>query len=242
MIRLLGIGILVLCTAAPGLYGDDDPGQAQPEPPVRFKKKIKEKDEPKRDEKEPKNKLKDKAGKDGGEPTAAEPEKDPKEIVTRIAKNMKESENRLGKNDHADGTRQIQRDIIKDIDSLINQKRRQQRQQQDQQNSQSSSSRQQGSQAKQGNQRRQQQAAGRPSGQNPRPQQASANNPGGGGNQKKEGMGRDADLFKDIWGHLPETLRKDMDAYSRVEFMMKYSDLLKQYYTTIAEKGRRKGE
>jgi hypothetical protein len=242
MIRLLGIGILVLCTAVPGLYADDDPDQSQPEPPVRFKKKIKEKDEPKRDEKEPKNRLKDKAGKDGGEPTAAEPDKDPKEIVARIAKNMKESKDRLGQKDAGDGTRQIHRDIIKDIDSLIDQKKRQQ--QQDQQNSQSSSSRQQGSQAELGNQRRQrqQQAAAKQARQQPRPQQASANNPGGGGNQKKEGMGRDADLFKDIWGHLPETLRKDMDAYSRVEFMMKYSDLLKQYYTTIAEKGRRKGE
>ncbi len=241
MIRLFGIAILVLCTATPGLYADDEPDQAQPEPPVRLKKKTKEKDEPKRDDKEPKNKLKDKAEKDGGEPTAAEPEKDAKEIVARIAKNMKESKDRLGHKDAGDGTRQIHRDIIKDIDSLIDQKKRQQQQQQHQQNSQRSSSRQRGSQAEQGNQRRQrqQQAAAK---QQSKPQQASANNPGGGGNRKKEGMGRDADLFKDIWGHLPEKLRKDMDAYSRVEFMMKYSDLLKQYYSTIAEKGRRKGE
>ena len=52
-----------------------------------------------------------------------------------------------------------------------------------------------------------------------------------------------ADLYKDIWGHLPETMRAEMNAYaSREEFMTKYRDLLKQYYTTIAEKGPRKGE
>lgn len=32
-----------------------------------------------------------------------------------------------------------------------------------------------------------------------------------------------------------------MDQYSREQFMAKYGDLLKQYYTSIAEKGRRKG-
>jgi hypothetical protein len=33
-----------------------------------------------------------------------------------------------------------------------------------------------------------------------------------------------------------------MDQYSREQFMAKYNDLLKQYYATIAEKGRRKAE
>ncbi|MFL5245273.1 MAG: hypothetical protein ACJ8FY_24520, partial [Gemmataceae bacterium] len=63
--------------------------------------------------------------------------------------------------------------------------------------------------------------------------------------EKTEGDGgpdKLADLYKDIWGHLPETLRAEMNAYaSREEFMAKYRDLLKQYYTTIAEKGQRKG-
>jgi hypothetical protein len=236
MIRLLAMGILVVSLAVPGLYADDATSQDQPEPPVRLKKKAKPKDEPTNDEKKLKGKLNDKAEKQ--EPADTEPENEAKEIVARIAKNMKESKDRLAKKDPGDGTRQIQRDIVRDIDSLIEQKRRQQ--QQDQQNSQSSSSRQQASRRQKGS--RQQQASGKQSRQNPRPQDASANNPGGGGNRKKEGMGRDADLFKDIWGHLPETLRKEMDAYSRVEFMMKYNDLLKQYYSTIAEKGRRKGE
>ena len=48
-----------------------------------------------------------------------------------------------------------------------------------------------------------------------------------------------AELYKEKWGHLPETLRLEMDAYSRERFMARYSDLLKQYYSTIAERGRR---
>ena len=55
-------------------------------------------------------------------------------------------------------------------------------------------------------------------------------------------MSKIADLYKDVWGHLPETLRQEMDQYSREQFMAKYADLLKQYYATIAEKGRQKSE
>src|SRR5205085_10127762 len=61
-----------------------------------------------------------------------------------------------------------------------------------------------------------------------------------GGNSPQGGMSKIADLYKDIWGHLPETLRQEMNQYSREQFMAKYNDLLKQYYSTIAEKGRQK--
>jgi hypothetical protein len=69
----------------------------------------------------------------------------------------------------------------------------------------------------------------------------SGNNPRG-GKTSQEGSSKIADLYKDVWGHLPESLRQEMDQYSREQFMAKYGDLLKQYYATIAEKGRRKVE
>lgn len=72
-------------------------------------------------------------------------------------------------------------------------------------------------------------------------QNQNGNNPRG-GKTSSEGMSKIADLYKDVWGHLPETLRQEMDQYSREQFMAKYGDLLKQYYATIAEKGRRKAE
>ena len=36
-----------------------------------------------------------------------------------------------------------------------------------------------------------------------------------------------ADLFKDIWGHLPQTKRLEMDAYSKERFMPKYAPSVK---------------
>jgi hypothetical protein len=59
----------------------------------------------------------------------------------------------------------------------------------------------------------------------------SAGNSGGSGDVNKL-----ENLFRDVWGHLPETLRQEMNQYAREHFMTKYGDLLKQYYSTIAEK------
>ena len=73
-------------------------------------------------------------------------------------------------------------------------------------------------------------------------QQQQASNNARGGNGPKGEMSKIADVYKDIWGHLPETLRQEMNQYSREQFMAKYNELLKQYYATIAEKGRRKGD
>ncbi len=53
---------------------------------------------------------------------------------------------------------------------------------------------------------------------------------------------RSADLYKDAWGNLPESLRAEMRAYSNPEpFLDKYDDLIRKYYRTLAEQGRKKG-
>jgi hypothetical protein len=44
-----------------------------------------------------------------------------------------------------------------------------------------------------------------------------------------------ADLHREPWGHLPEKMRLEMDAYSKERFMPRYEDLLQQYYRSIAE-------
>jgi hypothetical protein len=44
-----------------------------------------------------------------------------------------------------------------------------------------------------------------------------------------------ADLYKDVWGHLPDRLRQEMDLYYREKFMPRYSELLRQYYAALAE-------
>jgi hypothetical protein len=62
-----------------------------------------------------------------------------------------------------------------------------------------------------------------------------------------EGKGEDATkdsniakLNKDIWGHLPDHRRKEMDAFSRERFMPRYEEQLRAYYHAIAESARRK--
>lgn len=247
MIRIAGSSLLCVALVLAGVAVADDPQPDQPEPPVRLKKKARPNADP---APEPKPAAKEKPT----EPTAKEkpkqpsadlpePDADPKETVARIGKNMRTSEGRLAKKDPSDGTRQVQRDILIDLDSLIERTKRQQ-QQSSQQLSASQSS---DSQRQQARSRRPQSSKDRSASWSQRPGQTEASKPkthnqgGKGGGSDKE-SNKIADLYKDIWGEYPPMLRLEMDAYAREKYMARYSELLKQYYATIAEKGRRKGE
>src|SRR5262249_34126057 len=50
---------------------------------------------------------------------------------------------------------------------------------------------------------------------------------------------RITDTYKDAWGHLPEKVRQEMDLYFRDQFMPRYSELLRQYYSSLAERNSR---
>jgi hypothetical protein len=265
------------------VLADDDP--------PRLKKKVKPGDEnaPKKEEPKVKDKEKPKepprlpekpkVGDDDDMPPP-EPEIDEQEVLNRVAKDMRASEDRLGKKDLSEGTRQVQRDIVKGLDDLIKQSQNggQQGQddQQDQQNNQGGASQ---DQQKQKQQQRQKQASGaagkrkQKGMQNQRAQrearrmqkrgqqgqaqrkpqqgdqqdqandqQQAGNNPGGGRGGQTGEMNKIADVYKDIWGHLPETLRAEMDAYGREKFMAKYEELIKRYYDRAARESRRKGD
>jgi hypothetical protein len=246
------LGMLLLSFAASlCVAGADDPAQDQPEPPVRLKKKVKPQPDqgpektadPKAKKRpelptKPEQTKKDEEAQDKAEAEAREAEEKIQELVTRLAKNLHEAETRLAKKDPGDGTQQVQRDVVKDLQELIDQTKRQQQQQQQQQSSSSSSQQKSRQQARGNRTQRNQASAPRP--QPGRDQQAQR---GTRAQTSPRGeMSKIADLYKDIWGHLPETLRQDMNQYSREQFMAKYNELLKQYYATIAEKGRRKGD
>jgi hypothetical protein len=242
---------LCLCGSS---FSADDPAKDKEEPPVRLKKKVKPDQPPAAEKKQesPPRKIEEPAkkpgeGKDEPEVDPKELEEKIKELMDRVGKNMREADDRLARKDTGDATQQVERDIVKDLDELIEQTKRQQQQQQQQQ-SQSQGG---GSQsAEQQRQQRRQQARAtrqrrRQMGQRQnamnQPDQQTGNNAQGGNGTRGE-MSKIADLYKDIWGHLPETMRQEMNQYSREQFMAKYHELLKQYYSTIAEKGRRKGE
>ena len=43
-------------------------------------------------------------------------------------------------------------------------------------------------------------------------------------------------VVKDVWGHLPEKLRQQATQYYKQEIMPRYAELLKRYYSSMAEK------
>ena len=71
----------------------------------------------------------------------------------------------------------------------------------------------------------------------PNGKKLASDGPGAG---KKEGdpkgmPDRMSDVYKDLWGHLPDRLRQEMDLYYREKFMPRYSELLRRYYAALAE-------
>jgi hypothetical protein len=311
--------ILVFALGAPAITQADDP--TQPEPPVRLKPK-KKKDAPpdkedkkvddkktddkkaadKKTEEQPKlrpdKKEEKKEGKKNEEPDVPDDDGEAaKETVNRIQKNMRVSEDRLKKKDSGEVTQGVQRDILKDLDKLIEQNKRQQQQQQQQGGGGSSSSRRLQQQKQNGRGQKDQQANSKQSGKDQQQNGGSQKQKGGKDKEGKDKNGKDkegkdkngkdkegkdkggkdkegkdkegkdkngkdkdkngekgkggggdskdpgskiAELYKDIWGHLPEKMRQEMDTYSREQFMDRYKGLLKQYYSTLSEKGRGK--
>ncbi len=65
---------------------------------------------------------------------------------------------------------------------------------------------------------------------------------GGGATMPSQATGKPdkmSDVYRDVWGHLPESLRQEVDHYYRDRFMPKYQELLRQYYTKLAEADRK---
>jgi hypothetical protein len=273
VLALFAVFALLTSSAA-----QDKPGDQ----PDVLKKKARPPDKPAPEKPVPDAKEKDKddrkdakSGKDKDEPDGPDPAKVAKEIFERINKNIRSAEERLKAQDAGDGTQQIQRDVVKDLDSLIEQLKKQQEQQQQQQQQQQagaggggSSKGQSGGGGGASKQRGSRQGRGSGQGQGSQKggnQQGNGDQSAKGNGQKGQpkgqggpggqgsaggGMGGNspisanklADLYKDIWGHLPEDKRQEIDAYQKEGYMTKYRELLKLYYATIAEKGRRADE
>ena len=277
MIHRILVGLVVAVFASWALAQD-----LGDEPAVRLKKKnppaAESKEGPKKEDpparptpaqgKKP-NQPAEEPKEEPQDPEAADPDKEEQERLNRIDQNMRKSEDRLANRELTDATRQVQDDILKDLDALINrdqqnpQTQPNQQNEQDQQGGSASAEkrRQQRSMgqgtsmrtgrrqrsrqthmARNSNQRRPGRGSPSPgSGQKPQEPNGPAqvgNNPGGGG-QSQSDPNKLSEVYKDIWGHLPETMRAEMNAYSREQFMDRYSELIKRYYTTIAEKGRK---
>jgi hypothetical protein len=280
----------VVGTADTAVARADEDGPAKkdrPDGPPRLKRKKRADTppavkEPKTDKDKQPAKAKEKEAEEDGivpeDGPDGDPEEDDKDVLERIAKNMRSVEEKLGNRELDEPTSQQQRDILKDIDSLIRRKQQQQgggggAEQQpqggaDQEQKPGASQKQRrserrmarGKQRGQGRQQaRRQQRQGRGGGrmmarQQPRPGAGQrpqprpmggkgGNEPGKGGDSPEKKRDLNADMYKDVWGHLPESLRPEMNAYSNPQpFLPRYDDLVKKYYRTIAEQGRKKGD
>jgi hypothetical protein len=249
-----------------------DPPADRPDEPVRLKKKKKDDqpppaEEPKAEEPRKPDKPRgpvpwdDEPGKPSkpGKPDAeAQPEMDEQEVLQRILKNSRTSEERLANKEVNDGTKQIQRDILSDLDKLIELSQRQEDQDNKDNQDQSSDSQPQGgtqsqpqggsSSSKQAREQRrkqrQQQSArqqrGQPQSSDPTKDPSGPSDQGGNGGNGAGTVKKPTDDRLDLWGHLDEKERLKMNKYMEEKFMEKYDELTKQYYRALAEKSRQK--
>ena len=58
------------------------------------------------------------------------------------------------------------------------------------------------------------------------------------GNQTAPILPNEDPFTKQVWGHLPEKLRQQASQYYREQYMPKYQEMLKQYYSNLAERDR----
>lgn len=138
--------------------------------------------------------------------------------VSEIVKQMREVEQRLGKPDPGEETRRKQKQIVKQIDEMIQQAR---------QSGSSSSSRLKIQQARQSGSKPGSMQPGGQTGSNaggaPLAKPARPNNP------------RSLAGGKDVWGHLPPELRQEMENSFKEEALPGKIELIKRYYLSVAK-------
>lgn len=237
-----------------------------PEPAKAQAETKKDLPDPK-DVKNPKAGSPDQSGKDS---TAMPPVEEEGEILRRIEKNLKDVEDRLGNLEVSDATVQKQRDILEDLDKLLkkqqdrnsqknssksmsqqkksssqkqdsnSEKQKRNQDQANQQKKDKSGSDKQNQADKQGKQNSGKMAQSKSdSGE----KEGRQNQPDGkGGSEKVQyDAGPGGEMFKEIWGHLPETLRAELNAYGAPrQFMDRYDAMIRKYYTGVAQKGSKK--
>ncbi len=156
-------------------------------------------------------------------------EKEDEDPLAQIARQMRESQQRIGRADSGDATQQLQRQIIEELDRLIRQ------------------ARQKAGQCQPGAGQPQPAAPPAPTGQMPgkpgaagqkpgnRPAAANSSRPPGDGRIQKAGLERTRSMMKQLWGELPEHVRQQMLQLPDEEFPPKYELLIEDYFRRLSE-------
>lgn len=157
-----------------------------------------------------------------GEDIGMGPEPDP---LTRIGRNMRKSETLIEKRDTSKKTQDVQKRILADLDEML---RLTKQQCQGGQSKPSSST----SKPSSKNNPNSQASSGEPSSQ---PARDSSDRLSKAGKTDVEDE-QDLDaLVKQVWGHLPDKVRGQMQNVSVEDFLPKYEKLIEEYYKRLAE-------
>ena len=158
-------------------------------------------------------------GEDIGQPAEDDP--------TRIARLMRQVQQRIENKEVSADTQRLQQEIVAELDALIEELRHQKKQ--------SSASSSQSSSA--GNPQVQQ-----PDQQPDEGQQSPGNQPANNSTERlgqEDAVASDAAaleaLVKQVWGHLPDRARQEMQNATVEDFLPKYQQLIEDYYRRLAE-------
>ena len=170
---------------------------------------------------------------------AGDSEQDP---LQQAIQRMRSVQSRIGNKDAGAKTLSDQAQIVKDLEKLIEQIKQQQ------QAGAASDSRPRNAQPQPENgeateqsqsqpQNSAQQKPGRRQQENPKAAESTDRTEPGRPVTAEEA--RREELEKDVWGHLPPALRKQLLNVYSDKFLPKYEDLVRRYYETLAERGRK---
>jgi hypothetical protein len=176
----------------------------------------------------------------GDEPasrTGSSPDKDSDHPLLDLNRKMRESEQLMRATNGGEETQDLQKEIVRRLEKLIDELEQQQQQQQS-----SSASRQKPSQQESADNRPQSQPQSKSSGHaQAKPAQQPARDSSGRTVKRetaKPDMAQMREMLKDIWGELPPRLRQQMMQSSIEKFIPKYELLIEEYFKALAEKQR----
>lgn len=144
--------------------------------------------------------------------------------MQEIVKEMRDIEKRLGEPDTGEETRGRQQQLVKRLETLIEQIRKERQEQRDRRM-----------------QRLTRQQGGQPGDQEGRQE---GNNPGGAPDQRPR-RPTDKHLLaggKDAWGHLPPELRQEMENVAKEESLPLSEDLVRRYYLSVSRGKTNRGD
>jgi hypothetical protein len=171
---------------------------------------------------------------------AAKKQQSEDNLLERAIKGMRNAQRRIDENDSGAKTRQLQQRVVTDLEQLI---KRWQEQQAKSRRGSVASNRPQTAEPNEQNPDPSKPAESKPNdGKQTSPDKSteSTDKPREAENRAMRNLVTPREMVRDVWGHLPPTVRQTViNAYSDT-YLPKYDDLVRRYFSALAEAGRAK--